>query len=84
METIDKNTLEQRLDNIWKENENNSQKSEELGSYVDVETRTIRNAGIDRGSMASPGNFSTWRNTPSSGRYFMEGYGAGMTRLFKR
>lgn len=84
MKNIDNKTIEERLDNIWEENKKQSQKTDELGSFVDIETQTIRNAGIDRGSLTSPGNFKTWRNSPSTGRYFMEGYGAGMTRLFKR
>lgn len=81
---IDNQEIEKKLDHIWEENKKNSESSEELGTFVDIDNATIRDAGISKANMASPGNFTTWKNSPSSGRYFMEGFGAGRTRLFKK
>ena len=81
---IKNQNIEKKLDQIWEQNKENTEKSEELGTFVDIDNSTIRDAGISKANLASPGNFTTWKNSPSSGRYFMEGFGAGRTRLFKK
>ncbi|GEM_PF-5828363 len=84
MSNTEEQTVDKKLDTLWEENKTNSKKTDELGSFVDIDNDTIRNAGIKKGNLTSPGNFKTWKNSPSTGRYFMEGYGAGITRLFKK
>lgn len=78
-----KEAIEKRLDLLWEQNKQNSRKSE-LGTYIDVDNLSIRDTGLSKEDLSSPGNFNSWRNNASSGRYFLERFGAGRTRMFRR
>lgn len=78
-----KENMDDKLDLIWQQHKDRVQKTD-IGTFVDVDNITIRDAGVSQGDMMSPGGLTTWKNDTSGSRYFLDSFGPGRTRLFRR
>ncbi|MEQ8470208.1 MAG: hypothetical protein RIC35_03445 [Marinoscillum sp.] len=78
-----KEDIDKKLDTLWNDHKDQVQETS-VGTYIDVDNLTIRDAGLSTEDIMSPGNLSTWKTQRTGGRYFSESFGPGRTRLFRK